>query len=564
MGKPRGGAVRKRPAGFMKRVAKKASESDTETSESDDESGDSLVLKKRPKVAAACLPKGDPAGLPLVNGAELAAQTDEGMTLLGMGRVGRTYGRLLVRVDQCYEPAPEGLWAEVTALEVSSGAKGWWTSLAGPSGPGLIHICSKGPSCNRAAARTDTDMVVHIGRGAIVDWNDADIQRRVLLWLGVERSSSVGAAPPPAAGGGQPAGARAEEALVPRGVGAGAADATGAARGAALPPPSGEELGGLGCAAEAVDRGTLDALVDAVAAAEGGRDASALRRRLDVLRDRLTPVDDRGGGVSAPAPKKRNDTGPGRSAMANLLAERAARHAGGGDGALVAPEVLRPAVAGGRMVTSFPPHRPVGGDVTPGGAEAAAEALSREGGGGSLWDEDPLSVFRGASLQPVVNLDALARQQHGSLLTSAMLEVDRFLAARGEAASSGVGRFVQYLVTVYHQRHSPEQVGLRNAREMRTIAESLDAILEGNIARAGDVLVQRLKAIEVAVSDGSWAVAQHHELIAPVDVSLVTSAERSQTNRLEVQRSRLHEAVQRGGGGQNAKGQGRGPRPAGG
>ena len=134
--------------------------------------------------------------------------------------------------------------------------------------------------------------------------------------------------------------------------------------------------------------------------------------------------------------------------MANLLAERAARHASGGDGALVVPEVLRP--AGGGVGAPFPPPRAVGGDVTPGGAEAAAEALSRESGGASLWDEDPLSVFRGASLQPVVNLDALARQQHGALLTSAMLEVDRFLAARGEAATSGVGRFVQYLVTVYH------------------------------------------------------------------------------------------------------------------
>ena len=68
----------------------------------------------------------------------------------------------------------------------------------------------------------------------------------------------------------------------------------------------GVELGGDDRAGGAVDSGSLDALAEAIAAAEGGRGAAALRKRLDGLHDSLAARgEDGGSGAGAPASKKR-------------------------------------------------------------------------------------------------------------------------------------------------------------------------------------------------------------------------------------------------------------------
>ena len=96
-----------------------------------------------------------------------------------------------------------------------------------------------------------------------------------------------------------------------------------------------------------------------------------------------------------------------------------------------------------------------------------------------------------------------------------------------------------YVLTVFVQRYGAEHIGVRNMRELRTLAEAIDALVAGNLPRVGGLLIQRFKAVEVAVADGSWTQARHLELIPSQDVSLVSSAERSMASRIEIQKRKL-------------------------
>ena len=84
-------------------------------------------------------------------------------------------------------------------------------------------------------------------------------------------------------------------------------------------------------------------------------------------------------------------------------------------------------------------------------------------------------------------------------------------------------------------------VSMRNERELRTISESLDALLTGNLARSGDILLQRFKAIEASVNDSSWAVARHCELIPEPETSITTFAEREHAAKLELRERKLRD-----------------------
>ena len=91
---------------------------------------------------------------------------------------------------------------------------------------------------------------------------------------------------------------------------------------------------------------------------------------------------------------------------------------------------------------------------------------------------------------------------------------------------------------------------------MRTIAEAVDALVEGDVLRAGDLLIQRFKALETSVIDGTWLRGRHHELIPEEGVGLASAAERQAISRLELERRKLTEvASKKKGIGSTAQGQ---------
>ena len=91
-----------------------------------------------------------------------------------------------------------------------------------------------------------------------------------------------------------------------------------------------------------------------------------------------------------------------------------------------------------------------------------------------------------------------------------------------------------------------QDLNLRNEREIRTLAASLDLISRGKIFAAGDFLMQRLKAVEMAAQDGHWRAATHMELLPNATASASTTVEREAAVNLEQATSRYQ--GQRGGG----------------
>ena len=168
--------------------------------------------------------------------------------------------------------------------------------------------------------------------------------------------------------------------------------------------------------------------------------------------------------------------------------------------------------------------------------------LRRHDGAGSDDFFEP-ELFHEASPRAVSNLLERSCRLPGRLLAEALSSMRSFLGPRGEADVSDQPRVLAYLETVFNQRYGKDAVGLRTSREMRTIAEAVDALVEGDVLRAGDLLIQRFKALETSVIDGTWLRARHHELVPEEGVGLASAAERQAISRLELQRRKLTEVV---------------------
>ena len=130
----------------------------------------------------------------------------------------------------------------------------------------------------------------------------------------------------------------------------------------------------------------------------------------------------------------------------------------------------------------------------------------------------------------------------------AIEEIERVLSTRGGATAAGAAapeaRFLSYLVQVVHAHHPPAKLG-EMGREMRTLAEIMDAILLGDLPRAADLCVQRFKGCEARAQGTSSALAAQYELIPNRAFGLAGSAEQMYVGQLELQRAKLSEIEDR-------------------
>lgn len=109
--------------------------------------------------------------------------------------------------------------------------------------------------------------------------------------------------------------------------------------------------------------------------------------------------------------------------------------------------------------------------------------------------------------------------------------MSQYLAARvGESDDVGETwrdqRVGAYLNQVLFTQHPPKEIGVRNVRELITLGECIDLLMSNELPRLGDVLMQRLKAVEASLSEG-WAVASQQELIPGPRATLTAPAEKS-------------------------------------
>ena len=87
------------------------------------------------------------------------------------------------------------------------------------------------------------------------------------------------------------------------------------------------------------------------------------------------------------------------------------------------------------------------------------------------------------------------------------------------------------------------QVGQRNERELRTLSEAIDCLARGDLAKMGDISIQRFKALEAAIGDGQRALARHYEIIPPTEASSVTYLEKEHAAKLELRERQLRDRL---------------------
>lgn len=141
-----------------------------------------------------------------------------------------------------------------------------------------------------------------------------------------------------------------------------------------------------------------------------------------------------------------------------------------------------------------------------------------------------------------------AKRHPGRLLRSGLEQMSKFMAARAGSEGEPEGAWRQqkvsaYLNQVLFNQHPPASIGMRNARELVTLAEALDLLMEENFAGLGDLLMQRMKAAEASLSEG-W-VANYQELIPPSKATLTTDQERAFATRHALQQKKLQETAAR-------------------
>ena len=93
----------------------------------------------------------------------------------------------------------------------------------------------------------------------------------------------------------------------------------------------------------------------------------------------------------------------------------------------------------------------------------------------------------------------------------------QFLASRGQDGFEDELPVIpqKYLMTVFLVQHPVASIGDEMYRQMRTLAEVLDLLLEGRNLEAMDMLMQRFKACQLVCRDRNWRSARWLELIPP-------------------------------------------------
>ena len=146
----------------------------------------------------------------------------------------------------------------------------------------------------------------------------------------------------------------------------------------------------------------------------------------------------------------------------------------------------------------------------------------------------------------------LAKKNPGRLLKSGMEEMSRYLADRvGDGQDEirwdqrRVMAYINQILLVGHQGGGP---GVRNQREAVTLGTAIDLLLSGSLASLGDLLMQRLKALETAMQEQNWQAARHQELISPQTASLTNPGERELASRTEIRMMKLRAATMKAKG----------------
>jgi hypothetical protein len=146
----------------------------------------------------------------------------------------------------------------------------------------------------------------------------------------------------------------------------------------------------------------------------------------------------------------------------------------------------------------------------------------------------------------------VALENPGWLYQEGLKEAARFLGNRGGAfgdlkSGEQAAHMVTYLVSIFHGAHPIEKVGEESSRELRTLAEALDALAQGNLPHLGDLLMQRFKSVESRTTSSSSGISRQLELLPLTGVGLCSVGEQRAAARADLLRLKLEDAKKKTG-----------------
>ena len=100
---------------------------------------------------------------------------------------------------------------------------------------------------------------------------------------------------------------------------------------------------------------------------------------------------------------------------------------------------------------------------------------------------------------------------------------------------------LRYFTTVFVPSFPVEKVGIRTHRELQTLAMCLDSLGKGDLAQTADMLMQRMKAVELASREG-WTLATQLELLPRTASGLTSLSEHRKAARAQLLQHKLEEA----------------------
>ena len=107
--------------------------------------------------------------------------------------------------------------------------------------------------------------------------------------------------------------------------------------------------------------------------------------------------------------------------------------------------------------------------------------------------------------------------------------------------------YVQFPLSVFHAQHPPSGLPSEHVRELRTIAQTMDELLRGNVIQSMDILAQRFKSLVAATTDGNSGAAHYLELI-PSNVCAAAGPEELELARRALSGDlKIKELVRKGG-----------------
>ena len=274
-----------------------------------------------------------------------------------------------------------------------------------------------------------------------------------------------------------------------------------------------------------------------------GAGGGLFRSTLDDL-EGLLPGDESAGGLDSPAgPREflKDKLVKKKAEVGAVLAARANRHSG-----VAAPVRARDARVGGG-----------GGDERESEAQKGhkrRKKKQRSSSDSGSDSEGAQSLFRKASSSSRgvgSRFREMARSQPGRLMMEGFKtmrqHLDPKLAGGGNngdprGSSEGLdGCATAYTVNVVQGRGT--QLSQRNERELRTLATGLDALAHGQLAEAGDIFMQRYKAVELAGLENNWNLAARLEVIPDAKPSSISTEERHAAATHELQELKLQKLM---------------------